>query len=112
MSVLVACGGEGKAAESYLRKLADAEPWERTFLIAETKPEGSWTHIPIRDEMLLGDMAEAIKTALDGKVPDTEVALNMVVGPGKVHMAALAAILKCGLGVHLVALTPEGMKEL
>ena len=41
---------------------------------------------------------------LNGKIKDLEVAVNIVSGTGKEHMALLAAILKLGVGVRLVAL--------
>ena len=49
---------------------------------------------------------------LSEKIVGTEVALNMISGTGKEHMALLSAVLKSGLGVRIVANTVEGMKEL
>ena len=36
----------------------------------------------------------------------------MVSGTGKEHMCVLAALLKLGVGVRLVALTKEGVQQL
>jgi hypothetical protein len=49
---------------------------------------------------------------LKDKIKGTEVALNLVSGTGKEHMAILAALLKLGVGIRLVALTKEGFKEI
>jgi len=40
------------------------------------------------------------------------VALNLVSGNGKEHMAILSALLKLGIGVRLMAVTKDGVREL
>ena len=52
------------------------------------------------------------KKSLDGKIYDLDVALNMVSGTGKEHMAILSALLKLGLGIRLMAVTKNGVVEL
>ncbi len=117
MTTLVTCLGKGTSASEYISKLIESEPWEAVFLICAKGSEEIKSQAAIRvinvDEQnhLLEEMTEMIKEQLNNKIPDTQVALNMVSGSGKMHMATLSAILRCGLGVRLVALTPEGMKE-
>ena len=57
------------------------------------------------------DMANAMHEALKDKLK-TEVALNIVSGTGKEHMALLSALIKCKVRFKLMSLTKEGIKEM
>jgi hypothetical protein len=59
-------------------------------------------------ELLIDKIQEALKEKITG----TEVALNLISGSGKEHMAVLSALLKLGLGIRLVTYTVNGIKEL
>ena len=48
---------------------------------------------------------------LKEKISGIEVGLNIVSGSGKEHMALISALLKLGIGIRLVALTSNGVKE-
>ena len=41
-----------------------------------------------------------------------EVAVNIVSGNGKEHMAIISALLKLGVGIRLMAVTKDGVREL
>ncbi len=58
------------------------------------------------------DLRDDIYNQLKAKVKGEEVGLNLVSGTGKEHMALMSAVLKLGVGVRLVALTKDGVKEL
>ena len=60
----------------------------------------------------VSELIEDIRKSLDGKIYDLDVALNMVSGTGKEHMAILSALLKLGLGIRLMAVTKNGVVEL
>ena len=55
---------------------------------------------------------DTLRAQLKEKINDIEVALNMISGSGKLHMATLSALLKLGLGIRLIALTKQGVKEI
>ena len=116
MTSLVTCLGVGKGTWAYTSKLIEAEPWEKVFIITEEfglkfTPGRDVNFVIVKEDQLLAEMIEAIVKQMENKVPDTEVALNMISGSGKMHMATLSALMKCGLGLRLVAMTSEGMKE-
>lgn len=118
MTDLVACLGTGKGTWAYLQKLIESEQWEKVFLITNefgrenfTSPNKNTSFIIINEELLLADIVKLVKAQLEKNVSGTEVALNFVSGTGKVHMALLSALLQLGLGIRLIALTPEGVKE-
>ena len=58
------------------------------------------------------ELVKDMKEGLAEKIVGTEVALNIISGTGKEHMALLSALLKSGLGIRIVANTVEGMREL
>ena len=60
---------------------------------------------------MIPDLIEDLKTALKDKVKMMETAVNIISGEGKEHIALLSALLKIGVGIRLVALTKEGIKE-
>ena len=117
MTSLLACLLSGIGTWTHVAKLIEEQEWDSIFLITNDfevqnfKSEKKVTYIIIDSNKYLSQIIEDIKKQLQGKIADTEVALNLVSGTGKEHMAALSAVLKLGLGIRLVALTPDGVKE-
>jgi len=60
----------------------------------------------------ISELSSNIQEQLKGKLNDLEVAVNIVAGSGKEHTALMSAILKLGFGIRLVALTPNGVKDI
>lgn len=117
MTSLVVCLGTGKGTLTYVRKLIDTEPWDKVFVVTDEtglsfSAEKKLNFIVVKEEQFIWQTVEGIQKQIDNKVRDTEVALNFVSGSGKIHMAVVAALLKSGLGIRLVVLTPEGLKEI
>lgn len=114
MASLVACLGAEKGTVSHVAEIVKQGEWDKVFLIAESKVDGlsdNAEFILINPNNFLSELIEEIKNKLDGKIADTEVALNIISGSGKQHMAVLSALLKLGVGIRLVALTKQGVKE-
>ncbi len=123
MTDLVVCLGTETKAWEYARRLIEGESWGKVFLIADADAAGTdgKTGFKCKREVFfvtadtklpLPKLTEQIRKMLDNKIADTEVALNLALGTGKAHMAILSALLKLGLGIRLVAYTPEGVREL
>jgi hypothetical protein len=119
MTTLVACLSTGKGTWGHVARLVAEEDWEKVILIGNDfakenfKIEKKDTEFIVIDPMRhLPELVEEIKKGLDGKIKGAEVALNIVSGSGKEHMAVLSALLKLGFGIRLVALTKEGVKEI
>ena len=117
MTSLVACLGTTKGTLAYIQKLIDAEPWEKIFLVSDESglsfsPGKPVSFIVVKEDLLLSEMVELIKKQIENRVPDTEVALNLISGSGKLHMAILSALMKSGLGIRLVGMSKDGMKEI
>ena len=63
-------------------------------------------------EKMLNQLVMDIKEKLGSKIKDFEVAINLISGTGKEHMAILSAVMKLGLGMRLVVLSEKGLEEI
>ena len=116
MTDLVACLTDEKGA-SHVLSLVEKNSWENVFLITNSPSKGlkcsrKIEMIEVDFSMPVLEVISKIKDSLNGRVNGFEVALNSVSGSGKEHMAILAALLKLGVGIRLMAVTKEGVKEL
>lgn len=118
MATLIACLSTGKGTWGHVSKLIAQEEWEQILLITNEFGREKYSNdkefepIVIENNKDAKELAQDIKSALDGKVKDTEVALNMISGSGNEHMALLSAILQLGLGIRMVIAGDEKMEEL
>jgi hypothetical protein len=118
MAYLVANLSSGKGTWAHLTKVIEDIEWQAIFLITDDlgkdgfKSDKKIEFITIDKNKHTTDMIEDIYKKLKGKIKDTEVALNMISGEGKEHMATLSALLKLGLGIRLMAYTKDGVKEI
>jgi hypothetical protein len=115
MTSLIASLGSEKPTVAHVAELIKREKWEKVYLISESKHSeikaDNIEYIIISQNAVLSDLAEEIRKKLIGKISDIEAAVNLISGSGKLNMAVLSAVLKLGLGIRLVALTREGIKE-
>ena len=118
MTDLVACLSSGGKSWAHVERLIKEENWEKIFLITNDfgkknfKSEKNIEFIVVDFQKPVFELIEDIKNGLKGKIADLEVALNIVSGNGKEHMAILSALLKLGVGIRLIAVTKDGVKEL
>ena len=118
MSSLIACLSSGKGTWQHVAQVIEKGEWNSIFLITDDfgvknfKPAKPVQYVVVDSNKLLLELIEDIKKQLQGKIRDLEVGVNMISGSGKEHMAIISAFMKLGLGIRLVALTPEGIKEI
>ncbi|MDD5331283.1 MAG: hypothetical protein PHE43_00460 [Candidatus Nanoarchaeia archaeon] len=117
MTTLIACLSTGKGTWGHVSRLIQDQEWENIILITNDFGKENFTKEK-NTEFLVIDPNKSVLEIIDdlikelkGKV-EGDVALNLVSGTGKEHMALLAALLKLGVGIRLVALTKDGIKEL
>lgn len=117
MTDLVACLSSGKGTWGHVSRLISEGNFENVFLITNDFGKENYENVK-KAELIIIDpnapllsLIEDIKNKLQNKIKSTEVALNMISGSGKEHMAVLSALLKLGLGIRLISLTTEGIKE-
>ena len=117
MTCLVACLSTGKGTWGHVSRLINDGEWEKIFLITNDFGKENFTNtkqaemIVIDSRVGLEDLRENIKSQLTGKLTGTEVAINLVSGDGKEHMAVMSAVLQLGFGMRFLALTKDGIKE-
>ncbi len=118
MTDLVACLSSGEKSWAHIARLIKEQEWSKVFLVTDDfgkknfKAEKEAEFIVVDFQKPVSELIEGIRQGLKGKITDLEVALNLVSGTGKEHMAILSALLKLGVGIRLMAVTKEGIKEL
>jgi len=118
MPTLVACLSTGKGTWGHVNRLIEEESWDKVILITNDYGKENFNKkdnielISVNMGAGIRELSQEIQGILKDKVTDLEVAVNFVSGTGKEHMALISALLKLGLGIKLVALTKEGIKEL
>ena len=118
MTDLVACLSAGEKSWKHVVRLIKEQEWKKVFLITNDfgrknfKSEKSIEFVVVDFNKPVFELIEDIRKGLKGKTTDLEVALNLVSGSGKEHMAILSALLKLGVGIRLMAVTKDGVREL
>lgn len=118
MTDLVACLSSGEKSRAHVARLINDADWRNVFLVTNDTGENNFKagrkveFIVVDFQKPVFELIEGIREGLKGKITDLEVALNLVSGSGKEHMAILSALLKLGVGVRLMAVTKDGVREL
>ncbi len=118
MTDLVACLSSGEKSWAHVARLIKEQDWKKVFVITNDygkknfKAEKKLEFIVVDFQKPVFELIEDIRKGLKGKITDFEVALNIVSGSGKEHMAILSALLKLGIGIRLMAVTKDGVREL
>ncbi len=114
MADLVCCLSTGKGTWIEAKRLIEKPDFDNVYVITNDfgkqnfKTSRDIEFLVVDNNKGLRELIEGVKKNLDGKVKGTEVALNIVSGSGKEHMAIISAILKLGLGFRLVTVTDSG----
>ncbi|MDD5133143.1 MAG: hypothetical protein PHD81_02545 [Candidatus Nanoarchaeia archaeon] len=117
MVQLVACLSSGKGTWGHVNRLIEDSEWENIYLITNEfgkenfHPKKNCEFIIADSNQGLKELRDSIQNQLNGKLK-SEVALNLVSGIGKEHMAILSALLRLGVGIRLTALTKDGIEEI
>ncbi len=109
---LVACLGIGKGTWGHVNRLISQENWDIVLLISSEfgkenfKPEKpvEWVFVNTRAGF------EVIKEAIKAKLPTGDLAVSLVSGSGKEHMALLVALKETSRPYEIVSLTGQGTK--
>ncbi|HLC63121.1 MAG TPA: hypothetical protein VJJ21_02270 [Candidatus Nanoarchaeia archaeon] len=120
MTELIACLSSGKGTWGHVNQVIEQGNFTKAFLLTNEfgmenfKPNQKTELILINSRQGLKEMRDEIYTKLKDKISQEEahVAVNMVSGEGKEHMALLSALLKLGLGIRQMALTKDGIEEI
>ena len=117
MTELIACLSSGKGTWGHVSRIIQDLEWEKIILITNQfgkdnfKNEKNADLILIDENMPLTELIALLEKELKNKIKGLEVAVNLISGSGKEHMALLGALIKIGVGIRFVALTADGVKE-
>lgn len=115
MTDLIAVVGTGKGTWAQVSALIRSEEWENIYLVTTAfgkekfKQEKAMKLITLEDEQTVFEMKEKIANELKDKLK-MDIAVNLISGTGKEHMAVLSALMSLGAGIRLVV-EDKGMKE-
>ena len=118
MTDLVACLSSGEKSWAHIQRLIKEQDWKNIFLVTNDfgkknfKADKKVSFIVVDSSKPVSELINDIRKGLQGKITDLEVALNLVSGNGKEHMAIISALLKLGVGIRLMAVTKDGVREL
>ena len=114
MTSLVACISTGKGTWAHVAQLISQEKWDKIYLVTEEfgmkfqAPENA-EFVIIKNSKSVQEISKDIQNQLKGKILDLEVAVNLISGEGKEHMALISALLSLPVGIRFTALTKEGI---
>jgi len=117
MTILVACLSTGKGTWGHVSKLIEDEKFDKVYLITNDFGKENFQKrdntelIAFNFSQGLRELRDEIYNGLKDKIKE-EIAVNIVSGAGKEHMALLSAILKLGVGMRFLAVTKDGVKEI
>ena len=108
MPTLIACLSSGKGTWTEVNRIIQSHSWNKVFLITDAFGKEKYNPSPNTELIVLNFFTEIpllvseIVKALQGKISDFEIALNLSSGTGKEHMALLEAVMELGLNFRLV----------
>ncbi|MBI5390426.1 hypothetical protein HZB02_02985 [Candidatus Woesearchaeota archaeon] len=118
MTEFIATLGEDQATIKHVEKMVQEGEYSHCWIIQSAtntqhlKTDKKITTITFNPDFITAQLAAHLQQELQGKINDFEVAVNIISGNGREHMALLSALLKVGLGLRLVVYTKEGIVEL
>ncbi|MBI5392453.1 hypothetical protein HZA96_01165 [Candidatus Woesearchaeota archaeon] len=114
MPTLIVNVSTGKGTWIDVNKIIDAFEWKKIIVVTnDFGKENFKAKKPIEvisfnsDALSLDELTKNITEAFKGKIADFEVALNIVSGAGKEHMAIITALIKNGCGFKLITVNEK-----
>ena len=110
--VLLAVLGIGKGTWGHVARLISEETWDQVLLISNEWGKENFSPAKECDWIMVNNRAgfEIIKEEIKKKLPSKDIAVSLISGSGKEHMAVLAALKESKTTFEIVILTGEGTK--
>ena len=111
---LIAVLGIGKGTWGHVARLIAEQEWDRILLISNEWGQENFQPSKEAEWIIVNNRAgfDILKESIKEKLPDNiDLAVSLISGSGKEHIALLAAIKEKGLPYTLIILTGEGMKS-
>jgi hypothetical protein len=117
MAQLITCIGEGKGTWGHVARVINEQEWDDVFIVTteyfkdKFKVDKKFEMIVVDKDRSVPEMAQSMHKDLSHRLKG-DVAVNFISGSGKEHMAMLSMLLGAGVGVRLMALTKDGVKQI
>lgn len=110
--ILIAVLGIGRGTWGHVARLIADEEWEKIVLVSNDWVKENFSPSKECDWIMVNNRAgfEIVKDAIKEKLPKGELAVSLVSGSGKEHMALLAALKENNATYSIVTLTGDGIK--
>jgi len=117
MTSLIACLTTGKGTWTQVIQLIAAHEWEKVILVTNSFGKEKFSINREVEYIVIGEecveaMTTKIEAGLKKLVGGFEVAVNLVSGTGREHMAILSGVLKAGFALRLVDVKDGKVVEL
>lgn len=118
MPILISCLSSGKGTWTEITRIIQSRPWTKIFLITNTFGQENFSLKQENISFVIIDtnnddinmLVQKIKRSFKD-IKDFEVALSLISGVGKEHMAILEAVLESGLNFRLITLNKNNQVE-
>ncbi len=109
---LIALLGIGKGTWGHVGRLIAEEEWGRIILVGSEWSKENFSLQKDVEWVIINNRAsfEVVKEEIKAGIPKEELAVSIISGSGKEHMALLAALKESKKTFKLVVLTGEGTK--
>lgn len=109
---LVAVLGVGKGTWGHVARLIADEEWEKICLVSNDWVKENFSPAKECEWVLINNRAgfDVIKDEIKSKLPKENLAVSIVSGSGKEHMALIAALRETSATYEIVTLTGDGIK--
>jgi len=108
----------GKPTWEHAFRVIDNQEWENIHILCNKEGKNNYKSKKKANFILLDktktteELRDFLLNYFKDKIKGFDVAINMISGDGKEHTALLSALIKLGLGIRIVVLTKEGIKEI
>ncbi len=109
---LLATLGIGKGTWGHVKRLIAEQEWDQVLLVSNEWGKENFAPDKECDWIMVNNRSgfDAIKDEIKGKLPEGEIAVSLISGSGKEHMAVLAALKELEKKIELVTITKDGTK--
>ena len=117
MTTLIAFLSTGKGTWGHVSRLIEGGQWDKVVLLSNSfgkekfTPDEKTELVVLENMKALKDLTADIEAAIKDKVSG-DIAINVVSGSGKEHMALFAALNRLGTKYTLTAITKQGVETI
>lgn len=108
----IATLGIGKGTWGHVKRIIAEQEWEQILLVSNEWGKENFSPDKECDWIMINNRSgfDMIKNEIKEKLPEGDIALSLISGSGKEHMAVLAALKEAKKNIEIVIITKDGIK--